>query len=308
MDIRTLLLRPYLRSSVKGSTLIELLVASVIGLSMLAMIFGVTMTNQGAVEQDMRRTRLNQNIRSAMDLIAADVRQAGERLPSSLPAVELINGAGTANDQLLLRRNLIDEVLTVCQDISAGSTGNVIYLSTTAAGASPACTYGGQTQNYTTWKNYRLAHKNSVKVYIYNMSTRLGEFISYTGENDSGVTLSIQKQAGAFVNAYPKNISAVYIMSELRYRMSADPTQPDVLEQVENKEEDNVRKVTFGLSTFQLQAILQDGTVKNSMTASDAWASLASISLTVSGQQKIKGRTIATTLSSRFFPRNILSL
>ena len=85
----------------------ELIVSAGIGLGLLAATAGVVMSNRGLFNVDMVRTKLNQNLRSSLDIVGMNVREAGENLPGAFPAVELIDG-GAGPDHLILRRNLLD--------------------------------------------------------------------------------------------------------------------------------------------------------------------------------------------------------
>ena len=93
-------------------TLMEFMVA--IGLSALIalMIVSVALANRNIYQRDIVRTRVNQNVRAALELIGAEVRQAGERLPASFPAIQLTDGGTTTPDTLILRRNLLDDALS----------------------------------------------------------------------------------------------------------------------------------------------------------------------------------------------------
>jgi type IV pilus assembly protein PilW len=289
-------------------TILELLVAAVVGLLLVAMTMGATIANQNIYQLDLSRTRLNQNIRGAVELIGVDIRQAGERLPSGFPAIEIVNGASGASDELVLRRNVLDEVLTVCEDIAAGSSDGRIFLTSSSAGASPACVYGGQTANYTAWNTFRTEKGGSTTVYIYNLAANVGEFVEFTSETDSGATMYIEQTSGAFVNAYTANNSAVYALEEWRYRLDSFSANADILQVVQNNDTANPMNVVFGLSDFQVQAILQDGSSLDTFTAADDWSDLEAIQIIVSGTEQTGKQPVTSTLTSRFFPRNILSL
>src|SRR5690606_12792998 len=127
-----------------GFTLVELMVAAGIGLGLLAATAGVVLSNRGLFNIDMVRTRLNQNLRSSLDIIGMNVREAGENLPGSFPAVELING-NDEPDELVLRRNLVDEVLKLCVVIDIGTAAPFIFA---IPGTTQGCTYDDQQVNY----------------------------------------------------------------------------------------------------------------------------------------------------------------
>lgn len=288
-------------------TLIELLVASGIGLAVMAMVFSSTMANRRLYEIDIVRTRLNQNLRGALNYLGADVRQSGERLPTGFPAVEIIDGADGAPDELILRRNVLDEVIAVCQTIPAGSSDTNISM-TGGAGASPACVYGSQAASLAAFQNRRLDEGGTSKLYIYNFATQLGEFIDHTGESDSGVSMSIQRTGTALVNQYDAEAAAVYALVEWRYRLDT-VTDPDgLLQVIENGDTSNPQNITFGVRDMQIVAILNDDSQQTTFGIGDSWSLLKAVEITVSGEERTKATVINSVFSSRFFPRNVLSL
>jgi len=299
--------KPSLLSCDKGMTIIELLVAAVVGLLLVAMTMGATLAHQNIYELDLARTRLNQNLRGAVDMIGVDIRQAGERLPSGFPTIEIIDGVLGAPDELVLRRNILDEVLTVCEDIASGSSDGKIYLSSASVGASPACVYGAQSENYTAWNNHRTSNGGSVKVYIYNLTTGNGEFIDYTTEADSGTTLYVEQTTGSFTNDYAAENSAVYALEEWRYKIDTVGSG-DILQVIQNNDTANPMNVVFGIADIQIQAIMQDGTILDTFDSANDWADLEAIQIDASGTESTGKQEATARLISRYFPRNILSL
>ncbi len=292
----------------RGMTVLELLVASCLGLMILAMTIGATRANQVLYEVDLARTRLNQNMRSALTIVGSDIRQAGERLPIAFPAIEIIDGEDGGPDELILRRNLLDEVLFVCEDVLTTDVSDKIYLSSDDADASPACVYGGQTAAYAAWAAYRAAADNgTVRAYIFNLSTKDGEFFNYTGEGDNGAEMYIQRPAAGFSADFQANVSAIYILVEWHYRISSLASQQGVLQLIENQDTDHPQSVIFGLTNFQVNAIDTDDNVLTSFSAANNWTLLKALELTTTGEDRSGKQTVNSTLTARFFPRNILS-
>ncbi len=299
--------KPFLLNCDKGMTIIELMVASVVGLLLIAMTMGVTLANQNIYELDLARTRLNQNLRGAVEMMGVDIRQAGERLPAGFPAIEIVDGALGAPDELIVRRNVLDEVLTVCEDIAAGSSDSKIFLSSASVGASPACVYGAQSSNFAAWSTYRSENGGTARVYIYNLATGNGEFITYVSETDSGSTLYVEQSTGALSNDYAAENSAVYALEEWRYRLDTLGSG-DILQVILNDDTANPMNVVFGLSDIQVQAIMQDGTVLDSFDSSNDWSDLESVQIDASGTERTGKQEANSRIISRYFPRNILSL
>ncbi len=294
-----------LRHSERGMTLLEALVASTLSLLIVGMTVSATTANRAAFAYDAVRTNLNQNLRGATDVVAAELRQAGERLPPGFPAIEITNG--TPGDTLIVRRNLINEVLTLCQALTTTSTTSA-YITSTAAGRPPACTFGSQTVNYNAWSTYRLAQAGyTAPAYIYDFSTRKGQFFTYSSENTSGSVQRIIRSGGSWTNAYTAYNSAIYIMREWKFSLSTTAGQSDLLQVYQDGATTPSYNVAFGLATFQIRALMQDGTSKTSFTNADSWTLLSAVELTATGSSNYRERPITSTLVTRVFPRNILS-
>lgn len=287
-------------SSAKGFTIAELLVASFMGLLLLAVVLSAVQMNRYVFGRDTIRTRLNENLRGAMDILTADGRIAGENLGSTFPAVKIVDGGGTNSDQLYLRRGQVDEILKVCTAITAGSTTSQIYFAIT--GNVQGCTYTGATQSFTSWRDFRTANGGQVKAYIYDLSAKVGEFFTYYSETDTGSTYYIQRTAGTWAHAYPATSSAVYLLEEWRYVKNSD-----LLQVIQNEDSANPYNISFGISGFNVEAVMQDGTTKTSFSESDSWTQISLVKITLKGQDSFAKETIERTLIGQFFPRNVLS-
>ncbi|MFN8391683.1 MAG: hypothetical protein U0136_15450 [Bdellovibrionota bacterium] len=291
-------------------TILELMVASTIALFIVGMTVSTTVVNRDAYGYDIVRTRLNQNLRSAFDVINTEVRQAGERLPGSFPAIEIVDGASGAPDTLILRRNLLDEVLTVCQTLTTAS-GPDVYLTSSAAGTPPVCVFGTQTANFNAWHSYRIGSAGGtshvVRSYIFDFTTKLGQFFNYSSDNTSGTTQTIRKQSGSWAGTYTGLSASVYMLSEWKFQLSTTPGSEDLLQLVENQDTANPKNVVYGVKNIQFRALMQDGTSKTTFTKNDNWSQIRAIEVTISGSDKFRDRVIDSTLTTQLFPRNVLS-
>lgn len=285
----------------RGFTLLEVVVAMGLGLTVGALVLSATMSNKRLMNYDVVRTRIDQNLRSSMDLLSSDLRVGGENLTSVFPAFEVTNGTSGAPDVLIVRRNLLDEVLNVCQAISAGSSGTTVSFAV-ASPPSSACVYSNNSQNYNSWRTYRLANSNSATAFIYNISTRLGEFFTFTGENNGGTFYNVTRPAGTWVNSYTVGSSSVYILEEWRFQISNG-----LLQVVENGDALNVKNIATGLTNMQVVIHKSDGTTATSWTRADRWNQIDSIEVTLSAAERSQGRLVNRAITSRFFPRNVLS-
>ncbi len=284
----------------KGFTLMELMVSTTIGLVVMAIGVESTRTMRHLYLHDIVRTRINQDVRMALDLIGVNIRQAGENLTATFPAVEILDG-GSGADELVLRRNLLDEVLNVCTDLAAGSSVSEVFFAT--AGTTPGCIYGDNTFNFTSWQTARTNDDDDqVNAYILNLTSKAGEFFSYVGETDSGASYNIIRGGGQWQNDYPTSGAAVYILEEWRFRLNGD-----VLELIIDQDTDNPLNVAYGLTDMQITAHLQDGTSTSDLGILDDWTEIASIEIEIDAESNFAGQTITSSLTSKFFPRNILS-
>lgn len=282
----------------------ELMVTSFLGLIMLALTLSATTSNRRLYKYDLVRTRINQNMRSALDIMGMDVRQAGENLFPTFPAVLIVNGSAGASDELIVRRNLLDEVFNLCQAISAGSGGSTIYVADNGS-AQPGCDKTSNLTNYTAWNAKRMADGGASHVldaFMYNRSTKLGEWFRYTGESSTATQYRLTRGSGSWANAYTVGSSSLYILEEWRYRVV-----DGVLQIVTNNDTANPLNVVDGVQDFQVTALMQDGTTKDTYIAGDDWSQLKALRIQVTGTDTALGEQVSRTLSSDFFPRNILS-
>lgn len=286
--------------SQKGFTVIELLVTSVLGLIILGLTTSSVITNRQVLGRDNVRTRLNQNLRGSMDIVGLDIRIAGENLPSAFPAVELTNGASGAPDTLTVRRNTIDEVLPICTSISAGSSATSVYFAT--PGATPGCSYSGQLQSYTAWSNKRSEEGGSFLAYIFNSSTKQGEFFTVTNITDNGTSYYLVSSPHTWTYAYPVGSSSVYVIEEWTYQYNTGMFQV-----IQNRDTANPFNVAFNILDFQADILMNDGTTKQSFTTSDNWANITTINLNLTGRDYYRTKPLQKIISASFFPRNILS-
>ena len=300
--------RRYIRASASGFSLVELLVAITIGSVMCAMAVSGVLANRKLYQHDLARTRLTQDLRSSLEFLGVNIREAGENLPESVPAVEVVDGADGAPDELILRRSLIDEVPKLCQPISAGSAITSIYFA--YPGTEAGCTYSANEGNYQAWYDYRVAHDGVIDAYIYDPYTQLGEFFEVTGEAKGVSMMSLVRSSGSFANAYTVGQSTLFVMEEWHFLVSNDLEGNPIFQIIENGDSANPRNVTHGVTDFQVVVHMTDGTTKDGFSRTDAWVDIVSIEITISGREEVSDVTktaLTASYNTRFFPRNILS-
>lgn len=284
-----------------GFTLVEMLVGSFLSMLILTLSLGVINVQRNTFKFDIARTKVNQNLRSALDIISLNVRQAGEAFPDFFPAILLTSGS---TDELTIRRNLYEnEILNVCQTLTAGTSNASVLFATNSI--TPACAYNAALVPYkNTWDAHRTAEGGSAKAYIYNRSSRLGEFFTFNGSSNNGVQMAISKVASSWNNSYPGdgNSAAMYIIEEYKFRVSNG-----ILQIVKNNDLVNVLNVVDSISNFQTNIVLRDGTVMSSFSATDRWPDIQYIEISLTGRDNFGKRTIDNTITAKLFPRNILS-
>jgi len=287
-----------------------LLVALVVTLVIVGSIMTLAFSSQDVFETDKHRTTLNQNLRSGIDLLGIDVRQAGERLPGDAPAIEIIDGEDGGPDTLFLRRNLINEVLSVCKAIDAGSSADSIFIARKDASGKypPGCAPAGDLDsdgwpdNLEAWQDYRIAHGGVVLAYIHNPTTHVGEFFFYDHEDDA--TFHIHKyneDAWLYDYEVPDN-SRVYILEQKRFFV-----EDGVLKCVINEDTANPLNLVSHIADFQASAFFRDGTVLTTMNSAAIWSSLESVEVSLVAEEAWKDRSMERELVPRFFPRSAMS-
>ncbi|WP_407543696.1 prepilin-type N-terminal cleavage/methylation domain-containing protein (plasmid) [Deinococcus radiomollis] len=293
-----------------GFTLIELLIASAIGLIIVGLALTLILGTRTLYTKDVARVSIDDNLRAGLDIINADVRQAGERLPSTTPAIQVLKGASGGPDTLIVRRNLLDNVLNVCQSVSSG-TANDLQV-TAAAGTSTNTVCSPSNTDLTAWKNYRTTQSGTtgtVRAYLYDPSVRQGEFFDYSAENLAAGTLT--RQSGKWTQTYnPVNQPVVYLMEERAYRL--DTTSGDLTVTIGNALP--ALHVIAGITAFNVTAYLLTGT--NTFTpvttdfgtnTTDNWKSVGYIDVSLTGKQTQNNATVSRTLNEQPVPRNVLS-
>jgi prepilin-type N-terminal cleavage/methylation domain-containing protein len=294
--------------SARGFSLIELLVAMTVTGLIGGVTLSITLSSRDVIETDQGRTKINQNLRGGADLLAIELRQAGERMPNDAPAVGITNGSSGAPDSLFLRRNLLDEVLPVCNNIMSGSNIDVAFVAKkggkvpNGCGVVPDLDGNGWPDNLDVWRNYRIANGGTVLAYIYNPTTGLGEFFTYDAEDNS--TFHIHKSNGTkWTYTYRvKEASRIYMLDQREFRI-----QDGVLQCIVNGDTDNALNLVSFIEDFQARAVFRDGTILDEMDSSNDWTDLQSVEITLLGRATLRDRDIDRTLVTRLFPRNVLS-
>jgi hypothetical protein len=282
-----------------GFTVMELLVASALGALIMAMVIASVFLNQQFYHEDVVRTRITSNLRSSMDIISMNIRQSGEHLSTSFPAVEVADGGSTLPDQLTLRRGKISEVLTLCNDASDGDVR--LYVSSTAS-AEPECLAGNVATTLGLWEAER--NGETVRAYIYDRVTKVGEWVDYSGIGTSSGDDYISNTA--LENDYVAMQTNVYFLEEYRFELESGTQTLNVFV---DGVYDEPRPVAFSVSDFRVEVLLEDSSTVASLNGSSAytWKDIRQIQVTLTGEEARRKRTFTGSLSASYFPRNVLS-
>jgi len=290
-----------------GFTLVEVLVALLLTSLVMGAALTLALASRKLYVTDQGRTDLNQNLRIGLDLLGIDIRQAGERLPADVPAVEIVDGSSGAPDELVLRRNLLDTVLPICQDITAGSSTADVFVAEPVS-PPPGCApvpdtdSDGWPDNLQAFRDYRVANGGVVMAYAFNPVSGQGEFFAFDAEDNTLYKLNRSSGGSWLYDFTVADQSRVYILEQRTFRLSGD-----LLQYYVDGDTSAVRNLIHRVSDFQVVAHLTDGSSQTAFGASDSWPELETVEVALDGQVTVQGRTVDRGTTARFLPRNALS-
>lgn len=288
--------------SQKAFTLVELLVCAFLSILIIALLCQTVLVNNRLYKTDIIRTNLNQDLRSAMTILSSSIKEAGENLASSFPAVELTKDEEQGTSRLIIRRNVLEDVLKLCAPINSGET--VSRLAFALEGTTSGCIYSDNTYNYTSWKNYRKNNQNIVYPFLYNLEDSEGEFFPYVNEEDTGTEYYLLTNGHKFIHNYSNIASAIYMIEEWEFFV-----QDGFLGLVENANTDNAKKIINNVSKFDVQIETSDGEIVDTFLPEndDMWSNIKSINVSIENKETFLKEDVKKSLSASFYPRNILS-
>ena len=298
---------PCTRDSSDGHSLLELLLALSVVLVITGAALSIALSANAQRVTDENRTAINQNLRAALDLIGIEVRQAGQRLPGDFPAIEIVDGADGAPDTLILRRNLVDEVLPLCENLEAKTYDSEVSVADSDPAAPPGCAPladddgNGWPDNLDVWRDYRDESGGQVWAYVFSPVTGNGEWFLFDDDGDAQSIGNGNDHPWAYAYGAAEQCR-IYILEERRYALREGLLgyQPGV------GDEREVR-ISAGITDFQARARLDDGSVLDRLDSDTRWTRLSAIELSITGQAEFDGKTMTRTVNARFFPRNVLS-
>lgn len=289
-----------------GFTLIELLLAVTLAVVVVGLAMAFVFSSRNVFTLDRARTNANQNLRSGLDIMMADVRQAGERIGRDLPAVEVVKGT---TDTLSLRRNLLDAVLPVCVDISTGSASAVQFAG--GDGSNPDCktlTDAGTVTAFDAWSEYLGSHNGTIHGFIYDPGgTNDHEFFAIDAITES--SMQISRDGGKWANSYSAaSKPRIYLLEERTYSLDA-ATHTLQLSVNGGAAQNVVADVTaFDVEAYKRpisSPVLSSGDGAFSGTG---WQQdLAYIKVSLTAQDNSRREVLERTLADQATPRNVLS-
>ena len=311
-----------------GMTLTEVLLALVVGGMILTVSLGITQANKALLDTNQARTSSNQNIRTIVDLIGDDVRSAGERLkgdsitPPSVMPIMIDNGA------LILKRNLRDEVFTLC--LGTTQPAAIRVSSPTGNNEDPSCGKGVTGPMLQQWQAYRQARGGTATAYIFQPNADPekieDEFFTYSDEvtrastdwsnMDNNPWRRFIRTQTPLVNTYTTNgnhsdpnnavpLPRIYLMEERRYQLDEEELQLSV-------NRGDSQGVARGVTNLTFSAVLNNPatnaeTVVNTLIDPRDWANLKAIRMSITHETTEGRKTVERTVNAEFFPRNVLS-
>lgn len=285
----------------KGFTIIELLIGMSLSL-VVAAIVSVNLRLQSDVYlTDIKRIRIQQNLRSAMDIVSMNVRQAGEGLDGLFPALLLTQQTSPKTSILSIRRKTLPEVLLACKPLTAGTPR--IFISD-AASPSSDCLPANISSSLTAWNTAKTAAGGSLRIYIYDSVSQLGEFLDFTtAGSESG---NDYVQVSALTRAYPAKSTSLYVLEEFQFYL--DTPNKTLMLKV-NGYTASPDDIAYNISDFTVSLRMQNGTVATVLMATDpvGWKGIRSVILSLSGVDKWRTSNVTRTLTAEYFPRNVLS-
>ncbi len=297
-----------------GVTLIELLIAmAVVGL-LLAIAFPIVTSSRQVYVLDTSRTSVLQNLRNTMDLIGAEVRQAGQNVSSasSVPAIVLSTTAG--NSTLEVLRAVSANTLTICAPLSAGATSITIGLKVPPAlptGAFNGCQFpGGQADGLNDWKDYMTRNNGIATLYIFNRANATGDFVRLSAiQNVVGATNATLTISSGLTQSYTLiQQPIIYLVESRAFSLN---TTTNTLEMVRDHSS-TVEKVAPDITNMSVRACTAIDTSRNctswvnnfTVTPIVSWKSVRSIEIILKSSAKAGNSTLARELKSNFLPRN----
>lgn len=290
-----------------GFTIIELLLSMSILLVASAIAFSVAFGARRLYNADAARTDLNETMRSAIDLVITEIRQAGEGLPADFPAFELQSNAN--GDTLILRKGLVETVLQSCEDTSAGNQR--VFIATPSGSGNCAesadLDTDGWPDNLQVFREYRLEHGDASDElengFLFDPTNGATEWLQLQSEEEyepNKWSVNVDPLTASFPAA---NQVRLYLLDETRFELDSST---GILRMKRNGST-TVQGIVDQIANFQVEFLMQDGSTVTSFASSDDWKEVQRVRFTLSAAREVGNRTITRSITADAFPRAILS-
>jgi Tfp pilus assembly protein PilW len=200
-----------------GHTILELLVALGLTLTVCGLIATGLRFNSEMYQTDIRRMRIQQNLRSALDIMSMNIRQTGEGLDELFPALLLSQSGSPASSVLRVRRKIQHEVLQLCANAPLGNT--YVFVSDDNA-TDTNCLPANVAASLAAWTATRTAQGGQLRIFMYNRVAKVGEFLTYYGQ-------SIQS-GDDFLQVTPLHTAAISNVGEMIKLLSKYGANPNI--------------------------------------------------------------------------------
>ncbi|ULH17281.1 prepilin-type N-terminal cleavage/methylation domain-containing protein (plasmid) [Deinococcus sp. KNUC1210] len=302
-----------------GFTLIELLVAMALSLIIVGVVFTLFSSTNKLNEADTGRVYTNQNLRTSLDLIANDLRQAGEGISGSYP----ISGVdfNSTNKTLTIRRNFSANVtvggadvivpnLPICQSLSSTITTIIVVRPTSSTTICPFNSASGTVPDILKpWIAYLSSNSSSpVPALLYNTSSKLATRVNVTAvtptptplTGNSTVTVSGQSNTTA---SFAMGNSVLLPIDERVYSVDSS----GILQLSVNGGPQQA--IAYGIQNLSFDAIgVNSSGVTNhysNFIITDPWSNLQSMTVTIQGSGGT-GTQVNRTYATTIYPRNVI--
>lgn len=330
----------------QGFTLVELLISMLILGVILAAAFSVFQSTNSFVEADTGRVTASQNTQGALDILVADVRQAGENLDLRLgiTGLEFNNVSQTMTIRRSIPALVLEQTPTepalVGQTVKSlplcavnGSSIQVVGPPPSSATASNVCTYTTRPDNddasVKPWRVYLASEESRPQAAVLSRPANLvtgipalvqsvvvtavgapaTETVAGAPIRRISVTLRDPVPAGFTV----ANNSTLTLLDERRYFLNND----ELLLALGGQTTANASKVAFNTTGFTISANLvatttapiAPATTVSAIALTDFpfWKRLAKVNISLTSGTSGQGRDKATTFKAAIYPRNVES-
>lgn len=297
-----------------GLSLVEVLVAMVVVGLILALVVPLVLSNRRAVELDQVRTSVNQTLRAAHDLIAADIRIAGERFNEIglgiLSPIELELGA---DGSVLVLRRALEAWLPVCDEpVASGATAITVALDGVIE--PQRCVVQRTIESdgvdwppsVLAWRTFLASVGGQGAAYVHDRVSGVGQYFlaEVEADTDRWLVRCLASGLGCDWDAtYSDSRDGIIGLLEVfEYRVDAD----GVLVRRNAVTGDELR-IADGVARFEVAITAADGSVSSAFASDGNWSRIRSVDVTIGVVLEQAGTLIDREMTVAYFPRNVLS-